>query len=486
MISNKQNRLLLFILTLLSYTSINSCAANHNSTSTIVVDMNANGGPDVAYWRGAQGPGMKGFLDNNNQRECLRIHAENGMKIYNGTRRLATDPEKEDFYINSNGKPSTEPIDEYVNIKKYVNTLGMELISMLDGTPSWVIEVERNTFHWGNPNFSDKVKDAIKDHAPLPKEGKPMKDFQRLFVEFALESDAAVAPGYNSIWIGTQEIAHTIGWRNGIVNNDNKKEAIRRYVDFWKPIADSLRAYGKKVGGIQLNSSNADLYDYAVDYMVEKNLKMDFLTFQFYQWGKEKPMKLAAESVRKYRKEMNMPDTKLIIDRGSHGKLTKETDSKSRKFITFLEGEKFCMDQADVVYAYTLDCGVGRFVKDNAHQSMEWKTKYWLMNCGNPESPNKRRPITGMPEGLDGFMTTKGNDLYGVLWNSGISGLNQQKIKIQLINPQSTYTNPPIVYKASGETLTKINCKFSNNTLSNITLHSGEYLLIEIKAKTGK
>lgn len=65
-----------------------------------------------------------------------------------------------------------------------------------------------------------------------------MKQYQNLLIEFAKESDEAVASNYNSIWIGTQEIAHTIGYRNGEVNIENKKEAIRRYVDFWKPIAD--------------------------------------------------------------------------------------------------------------------------------------------------------------------------------------------------------------------------------------------------------
>lgn len=33
----------------------------------IIIDMNSNAGPDIAYWRGAQGPGMNGFLDNENK-----------------------------------------------------------------------------------------------------------------------------------------------------------------------------------------------------------------------------------------------------------------------------------------------------------------------------------------------------------------------------------------------------------------------------------
>lgn len=448
----------------------------------IIVDMNGYGGPDIQYWRGAQGPGMNGFFNNESQRECLRIHAENGMKIYNGTRRLSTDPRKGDFYIDNDGKPATAPISDYVDIKRYAHELGIELICMLDGTPSWAIDVEHETFHWGDPNFSVKPEDAIADHAPLPKAGKPMEDFQNLFVEFAIESDAAVADDYNSIWIGTQEIAHTIGFRDGIKNDVTQKEAIRRYIDFWRPIANGLRNVGKKVGGIQLNSSNTGFYDYAINYMIQQNLKLDYLTFQFYQWGNENPMKLAAESTRKYKTNMNLPNTKLIIDRGASGKITDQDKSSCGKFITFLQGEKFCMNEADIVYGYTLDSGVGAFVSQKEYNNIEWRTKYWLYNLGDPSSPNKRRPMADgtLPKGVDGFMTTKGNVLYGVLWNTGVPGLNSQKIEIQLQNTQVTYTDKPRVWKGSGETLTEIKCKLSNNIISDITLLSDEYLLIQL------
>lgn len=459
----------------------------------IIVDMSSNGGPDIAYWRGAQGPGSGGFVNSDNQRKNLLIHSQNGMRLYNGTRRLATDPRRDDFFFlkDDNGSykldadgdkiPATDPIPEYVDIKKYAHELGIELICMLDGTPSWIIEIDRD-FHWGDPNFPADPENAITDHAPLPEPGKPMQQFQDLFIEFAKESDAAVAPDYHSIWIGTQEIAHTIGWRDGKENATNKQEAVRRYIDFWKPIADGLRELGKKVGGIQLNSSNTDLYEYSVDYMKQVGLKLDYITFQFYQWGREKAMlSVAAESVRKYQREMNMPDTKIIIDRGGFGKLEEEATSQSDKFIRFLMGEKDCMEDADVMYGYTLDCGVGTFANSEG-KGLEWQTKYWLMNCGDPESPNKRRTLENLPEGVDGFMTTKGNNLYGVLWNRTDTGLNPQDIEIQLTNLNGTYSNEPTILKASGSDMTKIKCKFSNNIISGIKLYSGEYILIELKA----
>lgn len=472
---------------------------NENTEETIangdeiIVDMNSNGGPDIAYWRGVQTPGTGGFIDNVNHRELIRIHSENRMRIINGTRRLACDPERGDFFFKTdeNGNllydedgdkiPTTEPVKAYVDIKKYVYEHGMELISMLDGTPSCVIEVERD-FHWGNPDFSDAPEQAVADHAPLPDEGKPMKQFQELFIEFAKESDAAVAQDFHSIWIGTQEIAHTIGFRDGIKNTTTQQEAIRRYIDFWKPIADGLHELGKKVGGIQLNSSNTNFYNYAVDYMVEKDLKLDYITFQFYQWGNENPMKMAAASVRRYQEAMNLPETKLIVDRGAYSKITDENKTASGKFITFLQGEMYFMNEADVVYAYTLDCGAGDFVNNKQYNNLQWQTKYWLMNCGDPESPNKRRELKNLPEGLDGFMTTKGNDLYGVIWNSSASGLNKKDIELQLTNTQATYTGTPTVYKASGNTLSKVKCKFSNNIISGVTLYSDEYILIELKA----
>lgn len=450
----------------------------------IVVDMSSDGGPDIAYWRGAQGPGVNGFFYNDDQKECLRIHAENGMKIYNGTRRLACDPKTEDFYIDENDKPATKQIDEYVNIKKYANEVGLQLICMMDGTPSWVIKTDKD-FHWGDPDFKNE---PIADHAPLPETGEPMEQYQNLLIKFAKESDESVAPDYHSIWIGTQEIAHTIGYTDGTSTIEHKKEAIDRYIEFWKPIADGIKANGGKVGGIQLNSSNANdggqhnLYDYAVEKMKEENLILDYLTFQFYQWGEEMPMQRAAEAVRKYQEIMNLPDTRLIIDRGGSTKITDMTKSEAGQFILFLQGEKYCMNEADVVYAYTLDDGVGDFVRNKRYNEIKWQTKYWLMKCGDPESPNKRRELKNLPEGLDGFMTTKGNDLYGVIWNTGVSGMNKQKIRLQLTNTQATYTGTPTVYKASGNTLTEVKCKLSNNIISGVSLYSDEYLLIELKA----
>lgn len=250
-----------------------------------------------------------------------------------------------------------------------------------------------------------------------------------------------------------------------------------------------IKANGGKVGGIQLNSSNAndggqyDLYDYAVDYMKEKNLVLDYLTFQFYQWGNELPMKRAAASVRKYQSAMSLPETKLIIDRGAHEKITDENKTEAGQFITFLKGEKYCMNEADVVYAYTLDCAVGEFIRNKQYESLEWRTKYWLMNCGDPKSPNKRRSISNLPNGIDGFMTTKGKNLYGVIWNTGIEGSNTQGIELQLTNTQTTYTKLPTIYKASGNVLSKIKCKFSNNIISGVSLNSDEYILIELIAE---
>ena len=42
-----------------------------------------------------------------------------------------------------------------------------------------------------------------------------MQEFQRNFSEWAINADKAVGENFHSIWIGTQEIVHTIGFPGG-------------------------------------------------------------------------------------------------------------------------------------------------------------------------------------------------------------------------------------------------------------------------------
>lgn len=434
----------------------------------IMVDMAGNGGPDIHYKRGIAGPGMKGFFYSEQMCSFLTDLHDGGFGIFNGIRSLAKDPTtnpsypRGEFHFDESTQTgSTAQVEEFTSIRQFTKELGFEVISQIGGTAEYAGFKTDPRYTWNSPDF-----------APLPSP-EYMSEFQRCFTEFAIEADKAVAPDFHSIWIGTQEITHTIGYPGGVQTQEAKEEAIDRFIDYWKPISDALRAEGARTGGLQLNSDNAlfGLYEYAARKMVEKGLHVDFLTYQFYQWGSPQSigMERAVEALDIYRKEY--PDTKIIIDRGGFEKLTEPEMSESEVFIRFfLAGEKACLDNADKIYAYTLDRATNGF--DKVKGGLEWQSRFWINGLGD-----KRRPISNLPEGIDGFFTDKGGNVRGVLWNSGskeadfdihLKNFSVQKAKLK-------------IRKGSGSTLSDeiVSWSPSKGLIGGLSLAPYEFILIE-------
>ena len=434
----------------------------------IVVDAASAEGPDIKYKRGFAGPGVGGFFYSKKMCTFLETLASCDVTIYNGIRSLTKDyldngdyPCCEFYYDTEEACYKTSQSEKFSSIRQFADGLGLEMISQVGGTAEYAgFRVDENYF-WHTPDF-----------APLPCE-EDMAEFQRCFIEFAVEADRAVGEGFHSIWIGTQEVAHTLGYPDGIQTQAAKEEAIDRYVDYWKPISDALRAAGARTGGIQLNSDNAKsgLYEYAVNRMLEKELQLDFLTFQFYQWGDREVMTTAVEALERYNRVY--PETKIIINRGGYEKLVEEGMTESEAVIRFfLEGEKACLDFADKIYAYTLDCSVNGF--QNRLETVDWQTKVWMNRLNG-----RRCAMSQVPNGMDGFFVTNGQGIYGVLWNESEEPLD---VKLRFDNgpiPASKAT----VYKGTGSLLSPlgyVSWNADKALLSGISLGSYEFLLLEI------
>ncbi len=433
----------------------------------IIVDMTGKGGPDINYKRGIAGPGMKGFFYSGQMCCFLSDLKDGGFGIFNGIRSLAKDPTTNpsypygEFYFDEASKTfGTRQVEEFTSIRKYTADLGFEVISQIGGTAEYAGFQTDSRYTWNSPDF-----------APLPSP-EYMSEFQRCFTEFAIEADQAVAPDFHSIWIGTQEITHTIGYPGGVQTQQSKEEAIDRFIDYWKPISDALRATGARTGGLQLNSDNAlyGLYEYAARKMIEKELHVDFLTYQFYQWGTPSGMEKAVEALEIYRKKY--PETQIIIDRGGFEKLIEADMTESEAFIRFfLTGEKACLDNADKIYAYTLDRAINGF--DKVKGNLEWQSRFWLNGLGN-----KRRPISDLPSGTDGFFTDKDGNVHGVLWNTGDKTLDFKLYFKNFSIPKAALR----IRKGSNDTISDVITDWSpsKGMTGKITLAPYEFLLIEI------
>lgn len=439
------------------------------SQTTITADWANNSKPVVSYKRGPAAPGQNGFKDSQQTREFLDIHASLGMNIHNGIRNLFKDPETNEFY-QENGVFKNQQSAVYTDIRKYAASKGFELISQVGGTPG------NSGYEFDSSYYKVLPWGPNADFAPLPKEGTFMQEFQRNFTEWAINADKAVDENFHSIWIGTQEIAHTIGFPGGLTNDTeaNKKLNIRRYTDYWKPISDELRKAGARTGALQLNSSNDNLYNYAVDYMIQQKLQVDFLTYQFYQFGDTIPLNNAVKALDRY--NLVYPGTKIIVDRGASGKIMPDgvTYSSSQGTIYYLVGELCAMNNANKMYAITLD--VAENTMDKEQGNVFWQTRKWLNSMGSV-----RCNLTGLPSGVDGFVTRNDKKLSAVIWNRSSTA---KSINFKVNNVNFGAGSQLTVKQARGEEFisSTANWNTTTNTVTGITLNSFDYVLIDLES----
>lgn len=451
-------------------------AAMRAAAVTITGNMSGSGGPDVNYLRGIASGGVGGFTDSvPTNRAVIDVDTAVGNQIVNGMRNLYKEPNYGEFTKDANGVYHNQQKTVYTNLLKYVRNIKtnpsekLMLINQIGGTP----HIAPDTVY----PLALQYLDTESDYVPLPKIGAPMTAFQNNFIAWAKAADSTVQPGYHSIWIGHQEPAHTLGYINGVETNAAKETNIRRFIDYWKPIASALRAAGAKVGGIQNNSSNANhFYTYTTNYLKQQNVKLDYLTFQFYQWGDRADLDSAVATLNSYNQQF--PGTKMIINRGMWQQACcttrEEAVSTSQGMIAFLRGERNYMDYADKIYAYLWD--------DNHTDLslMEFKVATWLNKVMSPY----RRPLTGLPSGVEGFLTGGVNKATCALWNTGSS---TQTLTLHLTNTSWTTSKTLIVHKGSGANYTLLSgtgapvWDSTAKTISPITLAPNEFVIITLQ-----
>lgn len=447
------------------------------NAKVVTVDLEGIGGPDVNIKRGGAGPGLNGFFYNDKSVSFFDKYGKYGFNIFNCYRNLFSDSGKGEFFKNPDGSIGTKICDEYIELKKYAMSKNLELVSqcmgLYEGEEEKLFDFQ---LEYERPSGGTNLDEGR--YAPLPVEAD-MDKAQKSFVEWAIKSDDAIYPGYRSIWLGTQEPSHTLGFLRG---EDDKKDKnvwnnIDRYIDYWKPIADGLRKAGARVGGIQLNSGNTKYYMYAAEQMVEKGLELDFMTFQLYQWGDTIEIRKALDALEYYNK--TYPNAKIYINRGSFGKVPTNLglpENSSQRFIVFLVQEKMLIDNADKFYAYTLDREFNGL--DDAVNTLGWQTRTFLNKLGN-----KRIPLTNLPVNMNGFMTKSGDKITGVIWNRTESNnlTEKQSIRLKFENCDKDYEFN--VQKVSGTVLSKYKTQWNSDdkSLNGIVLYSDEYVLIESK-----
>lgn len=447
---------------------------------------------ELNYKRGLAGPGMGGFYNTTQNSQFISDISSRGVNLYVGCHNYYREetPKYNELYNWQTGEYKAEICDLFVDIRVQAYEQGMEMVNIMGSCPKG---------YRVDPEYKfDDIDQPLPDDEMIDGETQsPMEIFQGVLPEYINMSEDEIGRrlginDYHAIWCGSDEPAHSIGDPIDLpdgqqLSNDDKKANIKRYIEFWEPIEKTIHAHGGKVGGLQLNSANSNLYDYAVTTMKEHDLKLDYLTFIFYQFGKEKDFTEAIAALDLYNEKFNNSEvvTKMIILRGDY----KKTEDIS--FCRYLIGEKLCMENADKVHSYSTDCSTN--YSSINERPIEWDCRFWVMT----QLGDKSHSIIGLPENVDGFVTTKDNKVMAALWNfkddnnDGIcnEGLPTQTVSLELKNANLSenaelnirrFRGCDPVTKQVTEIFSKAKWDKKTNRIVNIELRADEFVLIEL------
>ncbi|MCK4960355.1 MAG: hypothetical protein KAT00_13165 [Planctomycetes bacterium] len=454
------------------------------SAIAVTVDCGTDSSlPDATVKRGWVMP-----FDRNTQetRDRIRACAGLGMEIINGHRKMNLDNtgESED-YVGSDGLEIYRRGDEYkwradadyVELLKVSRDNGLTVFAQVSGTsPAFDIDPEffrlpfetrRDEGHSKQGEFGKEfelpVKDQWGDHA------KVVSDWMR-----GVDREVASRAKRKGeiVWIGSEEVAHTLGAREGEhLTPKAKAESIRRYVEFWTPLAMNLRRMGIRSGGIQNNASNrGSLYDLTGEEMVRLQTPVDFITIQNYQGENNAPilnqLRVILKRMKASRPEL-YADTKIVFDRYGWKKRNSGVAryEGAEGIVHGLKAELVALNNSDILYGY---CHM------NARLESLTSRMFAFLNS----MPTERRDIVNLDPGLDAFSCASNSEFSLAIWNTG----TYQDITIKLDNSPGYDGLTLQVRKGSGAGLAVVPANWDSGSqeISGFALDVNEFAFINL------
>jgi hypothetical protein len=183
-----------------------------------------------------------------------------------------------------------------------------------------------------------------------------------------------------------------------MVNNAAREENVRRYAEFFAPLAKKLKTAGKTIGGLQLNAANAGqgLFPVATAELKKHGAYIDYFTVQNYMGGTNN--KKVIDEARKALSDPYWKNTKVFFNRYGYWKGGYEDPENlrntSREMIGILNGEKIIVDNADIMFGYAMEAKVFSDNKDK----MLGQIGMFLNKM-----PEERKQMTFENNNLDGF-----------------------------------------------------------------------------------
>ena len=337
---------------------------------------------------------------------------------------------------------------------------------------------------------------------PVPKK---ISTVQNAVADFIVQQDRRV-PG--NIWIGTQEPTHTLGFLSNLnvypglsdiplvcadaqdTHEGNlvcRQHNIRRYISYWKPIAEKLYQHGIKVGGIELNSHDTSLYGWAADEIIRSGMHIDYFTIQRYS-SNENLMQHAHDAYLKFQaargSHMGYENVKVAFDRysydnGQTGGLSKDYFPRSKGMVDFLHNENEIMQYAEMMYGYSYQI-TALTMKDSIFPSV----LQWLQRAPTPYRPVKfSLPVPGL-EAFALVSTGPAPRAFVAILNGTATG---QSVSLEFLNTAVFASKTVTIVKGSdvdaaatgGPVLTQsLSALGKASRLKDLTLAPNDFLLI--------
>jgi hypothetical protein len=454
------------------------------SAATVTVDCGtADSLPDATLKRGWVMP-----FERNTQetRDRIRACAELGMEIINGHRKLNLDNTgKSEDYVGSDGLEIYQRGDEYkwrmdsdyVELLKLSRDNGLTVFAQVSGTfPAFDIDPE-----FSRLPFETRLAEGHSKQGERGKEFElPVKDqwddHARVLSNWMQGVDKEVASRAKRqgeiIWIGSEEIAHTLGARKGEHGTaESKAESVKRYVEFWTPLAMNLRDMGIRSGGIQNNASNkGPLYDLTGEEMIRLKTPVDFITIQNYQGENNEPILNQLRGIlnrMKDRRPELYADTKIVFDRYGWKKRNRGAAryEGAEGIVHGLKAELVALNNSDILYGY---CHM------NARPESMTSQVFPFLNS----MPIERRDIANPNPSLEAFSCANNSKFSLAIWNTG----TYQDITIKLNNSPGYDGSTLQVKKGSGASLSVIPATWESGSqeISGFSLDVNEFALISM------
>ncbi len=401
-------------------------------------------------------------------RDLNQFHHKVLFKSYRvrGQDHFGANGEREEFVL-VDGKIETRINSQFLEMCRLAREGDMQIIVQLAGTPVEGLEdgevrqlftLDANRKYHGNARYY-----------PIPVEAEfdlyaaVLKDWAKKLVEAADAED--------TIWVGTQEPEHTLGFPGGIKTQEFRHTNLADYTRLWSRVSSAFRAEGWLTGGMQNNAGlrSGAKFLASIKELYANSCPIDFFSIQNYSG--EYNERILREALRALRSKPGYENAKILFHRYQPHSMAPNTLFRTAEGIAhILKAEEVLLDNADKVYGYAIHTAA-------KGQKLTERLLYFLNHM-----PRVRKEVFGDTKKVGAFASADESKVSVAVWNLGSKSAD---ITLQLQEVANVYSNVNVAHGSGKKQRPHAGHSWDadKNLLNGITLGPKEYLLIVFESK---